>query len=223
MLPSNHIRILDLLPTEPDSLKAPIKCVTRVVALSDAPIYEALSYRWGTDRNRRFITVGGQPMSVTANPHAALSRLQLSGERGSLWIDQICVNQEDTDEKSSQICLMRHIYSDCTRCLVWLGELDSSITLDGAKGALEICKYLANRSPPVPSCLQSPAAVLGAMRALTSIGPQEHPWWHRIWTAQEAILPSSKTLIWGPLELHWEVLDQLANTPTTPVVKWAST
>lgn len=222
MLPSNHIRIVDLLPADADDFKAPIKCVTRVVALSDEPIYEALSYRWGTDRGRRFITVGGQLTSVTASLHAALFRLRLNSEKRSLWIDQICIKQEDTDEKASQIRLMRHVYSHCTRCLIWLDELDSSITLDDAKGALEICDYLANKSLPVPSCFQSPDAVLGAVRALSSIGPQAHTWWHRVWTAQESILPSSKRLMWGPLELEWDVLDQWASTKTTPWVRWES-
>lgn len=222
MLPDNHIRILDLLPASRDDFKAPIKCVTRTLALSDEPVYEALSYRWGNDRNRRWITVGDQLVSVTGNLHAALRRLRLQDKKRALWIDQICINQEDTDEKASQIRLMGQIYSHCTRCLVWLDEPDSSITLDNAKEALEICAHMANRTLRTPSCFRSPDSLMGAMRALRSIGPQEHPWWHRVWTAQEAILPSSKTLIWGTLELDWEVLDQLANTKTTRGVQWAS-
>lgn len=222
MLPSNHIRILDLLPADRDDLKSPIKCVTRIVALSDEPIYEALSYRWGTDRGRRFITVDGQLTSVTASLHAALFRLRLHNAKRALWIDQICIKQEDTDEKTSQIRLMGHIYSRCTRCLVWFGELDSDITLDNANGALAICAYLANRSLPIPDCFRSPDAVLGAVKALRSISPQEHPWWHRLWTVQETILPPSKSVMWGPLDIDWEVLDQLANAKTTPGASWAS-
>lgn len=221
MLPDNHIRIVDLLPASHDDLKAPIKCVTRIVALSDEPVYEALSYRWGNDRNRRWITVGDQLASVTGSLHAALLRLRHQDEKRPLWIDQICINQEDTDEKASQIRLMGQIYSHCTRCLVWFDEPDSSITLDDAKEALEICAHVANKSLPKPSCFQSPDAVMGALRALRSIGPQEHPWWHRVWTVQEAILPSSKTLIWGPLELDWDVLDRFANTTTTPGFEWS--
>ncbi|KAG6357523.1 hypothetical protein INS49_013400 [Diaporthe citri] len=222
MLPSNHIRILDLLPAGSDGLKAPIKCVTRIVALSDEPVYEALSYWWGTDRGRRFITVGNELTSVTASLHAALFRLRHHSETRALWIDQLCINQEDTDEKSSQVRLMGHIYSHCTRCLVWLDELESGIKSDDAKGALEICAYLANRSLPIPACFQSPDAILGALKALSSIGPQKHPWWHRLWTVQETILPSSKKLLWGPLELDWEVLDRLANTKTALGERWAS-
>lgn len=222
MLPSNHIRILDLLPAPCDDLNAPIKCITRIVALSEEPVYEALSYRWGTDRNRRFITIGSQPTSVTASLHAALLRLRLHNEKRALWIDQICINQEDTDEKASQIRLMGHIYSHCTRCLVWLDELDSGIPLEDAKGAISICAYLGDRSLPIPSCFSSPRAVLGAMRALSSICPQEHPWWHRVWTVQEIILPSRKSFIWGPLELDWEVLDQWASSKKSLGVRWAS-
>lgn len=222
MLPSNHIRILDLLPADRDDLKSPIKCVTRIVALSDEPIYEALSYRWGTDRGRRFITVDGQLTSVTASLHAALFRLRVHNAKRALWIDQICIKQEDTDEKASQIRLMGHIYSRCTRCLVWFGELDSDITLDDANGALAICAYLANRSLTITDCFQSSDALLRAMKALRSISPQEHPWWHRLWTVQETILPSSKSVMWGPLELDWEVLDQLADTKTTLGISWTS-
>lgn len=227
MLPDNHIRILDLLPASRDDLKAPIKCVTRIVALSDKPAYEALSYREGNDRNRnpfrdrKWITVGGQPISVTATLHAALCRLRLPHEKRELWVDQICISQEDTDEEAFHIRLMGHIYSHCTQCLVWLDELDSSITLDDAKAALEICTYMANRSLPTPSSFQSPSAVLGAIKALSTICPKDDPWWHRAWTAQEAILASPKMLIWGPLELDWKVLDRLSGIRPTLSLPWA--
>lgn len=39
-----------------------------------------------------------------------------------LWIDAICINQDDLDERSQQVRLMKNIYSTAGRVLVWLGE-----------------------------------------------------------------------------------------------------
>lgn len=217
---SSQIRILDLLPYDHSGPDGPIRCETRVVALSDEPVYEALSYRWGSEGDRRAIIIASRQASVTANLYAALLRLRLHNATRSLWIDQLCINQEDMDEKVSQVHLMGHIYSYCTRCLIWLDELDASISLDDAKAALEILAWVANQNLPTPSCVQSLNAARGPIKALTSIGVAEHPWWNRIWTVKEVILPPRKTFVWGPLQIDWETLSQCADARISRGLPW---
>ncbi|KAK8022599.1 hypothetical protein PG993_013366 [Apiospora rasikravindrae] len=63
---------------------------------------------------------------------------------------------------------------------------------------------------PIPGALAD--AIPDANRALKSISRLENPWWRRIWTVQEAVLPDDLTFQWGPLTLPWDVLDDATQT-----------
>jgi hypothetical protein len=60
--------------------------------------------------------------AVTQNLHAALKRLRLQHQSRLLWVDAICINQDDTSEKSFQVAMMSEIYSKTIKGLLWLGE-----------------------------------------------------------------------------------------------------
>ncbi len=91
--------------------------------LSSNPEYDAVSYAWGTDANAKDITIDGQAFRVRENCAAALKRLRLPSGRRTLWIDAICINQKDEDEKSGQVNMMREIYEKAKQVCVWLGEM----------------------------------------------------------------------------------------------------
>ncbi|KAI0542819.1 heterokaryon incompatibility protein-domain-containing protein [Xylaria digitata] len=106
-----------------------IKCELRVVSLDDQPKYEALSYVWGSPNDVVDVDVNGIAFSATRNLHAALRRLreQIPGAGGNgasrtLWVDAVCINQNDTEEKRRQVQLMGDIYSQTAHGLLWLGE-----------------------------------------------------------------------------------------------------
>ncbi|KAH6625880.1 heterokaryon incompatibility protein-domain-containing protein [Boeremia exigua] len=115
-----EIRLLDLLPGEG---AAAIRCTTRIVALDSHPEFETVSYVWGDRNGEQSIEVSGTSIPVTRNLHAGLLRLRDSTAKRTLWIDQICINQWDLEEKAAQVALMRDIYRQCTRCVTWMGEL----------------------------------------------------------------------------------------------------
>ncbi|KAH7075909.1 heterokaryon incompatibility protein-domain-containing protein [Paraphoma chrysanthemicola] len=115
-----EIRLLELLPGEGDDA---IRCTTRVVSLNDHPDFETVSYVWGDRTGDRFIEVSGDSIPVTKNLYDGLLRLRLSSTIRTLWIDQICINQWDLNEKAAQVALMRDIYKQCTGCVTWMGEL----------------------------------------------------------------------------------------------------
>lgn len=58
---------------------------------------------------------------VTTNLHDALSSFRRSREQGYLWIDMLCINQGDVDERSGQVGFMRSIYGSAESVVVWLG------------------------------------------------------------------------------------------------------
>lgn len=93
----------------------------------DAPsYYEALSYAWGSPETTEKIMVklpNGQfqVLPVTENLAAALGYLRYSDESRTLWIDAICINQQDVSERSEQVTKMPSVYRLAARVVVWLG------------------------------------------------------------------------------------------------------
>ena len=101
-----------------------------------APSYIALSYVWGDPNNSHPVMVNGQNFNVTQNLNEALLHIyklssifeQGLGQRSEggqvhlfLWIDALCINQRDIDERSKQISRMTQIFSSAFTVLVWLG------------------------------------------------------------------------------------------------------
>jgi len=222
----NEIRLLDLLPYSDDG-DSQIKCDIRVASLTDEPQYEALSYVWGNSAILKIIEVSGRPVSITTNLHNALRRVRLPSMKRTLWIDQLCINQWDREEKIAQIALMRIIYSKCSCVLLWMGEVREDIPLADAKAAVDIIRYLSEageaddpNSVPVPPALASQETLVGPAKALHTVSVEEGEWWLRIWTAQEAILPANATMLWGPLSMPWEMMTRATHTWTT-CIPWA--
>ena len=212
MILQNEIRIIHLLPHSGDS-GAPLKCELRVASLEDKPEYEALSYVWGDKDNLIDIQVSDLQVGVTENLYSALRRLRRADEPRPLWVDQLCINQWDTKEKEQQVRLMRHIYTQCQTCILWMGDIKAGVTEDDATSVLELIKYMAaagkagsDEGIPIPHCLDSDASFECTVRALQAFSIVGNPWWARVWTVQEAVLPQNKILLWGPLAMTWETL-----------------
>ncbi|KAM6507199.1 hypothetical protein FALCPG4_018581 [Fusarium falciforme] len=129
-----QIRLITLLPAEDPSEGGksmdPIQCTLQVWSLAQAPDYEALSYTWGQMHRHLPISVLGMDddndgieRSLFATPQLqmALRRLRRATPR-RLWIDQLCINQEDKQECGAQVQLMGDIYRAAARVVIWIGE-----------------------------------------------------------------------------------------------------
>ena len=119
-----YIRLLSILPNEDET--AALQCKLRNYSLQKLSIrthlYEALSYVWGNPHETLPIHVDGEQFCVTVNLHAALSRLRDPSLQRILWVDAICINQENSEEQGQQVQLMAKVYSKAHRVIVWLGE-----------------------------------------------------------------------------------------------------
>lgn len=93
----------------------------RELKLTNELPYEAVSYAWGDANFVDRIVIDGKHLHLTANIAAGLRRLRSETEERVLWVDQICINQSDKAERSSQVSFMHKIYQDTTKVLVWLG------------------------------------------------------------------------------------------------------
>ncbi|KAH8784347.1 heterokaryon incompatibility protein-domain-containing protein [Hyaloscypha finlandica] len=141
--PSRQIRLLKLDTTHDNGsvltgslsvYKIPPRDGSRVARFSkhlQLPGYFALSYVWGTGPDRHpshEIILDNRRFPITATLYAALhSYRSFVPASIRFWVDAICINQADDDEKSAQVPLMRDIYHLAVSVLVWLGDKTDEI------------------------------------------------------------------------------------------------
>lgn len=118
----DEIRLLTLHPaSQADST---IFCTLSHASLAaETPEYEALSYVWGKPNLSASILLNDVNFYVTPSLASILSTLRLHNKTRVLWVDALCINQSDVQERSQQVALMRKIYSCCRQDIAWLGEL----------------------------------------------------------------------------------------------------
>lgn len=133
-LQQHEMRILVLHPAH-DHI-GPIECDFATIDLNGASLdYEAVSYCWGPpvegwqlyDESLR---LRGVEMTIKGNLADALRRFRYQDRERRLWVDALCINQEDHAERADQVAMMAQIYAKAARTLVWLGE--DSDEFDGA-------------------------------------------------------------------------------------------
>ncbi|SCO36532.1 uncharacterized protein FFMR_04124 [Fusarium fujikuroi] len=116
---SQYIRVLDVHKSDPaDSDR--LTGTLRTVDLRALPKFTALSYVWGQGSYHK-IACNGCDINITQSCYEALTSLRESCQSLTVWVDAICINQEDTGEKEQQIMLMGRIYTLAEIVYVWLG------------------------------------------------------------------------------------------------------
>jgi hypothetical protein len=103
------------------ALHGEIICFLEHVQLADLPEYTALSYCWGSSDDTRSVFVHGIERQVTRNLYDALERLHHM-QIPRLWVDALCINQEDNQERGHQVQLMKLIYSRAKSVVAWIGK-----------------------------------------------------------------------------------------------------
>ena len=125
----SQIRLLDILDGAQDDI---IKCSMTTVDGAIVDIhptyrtYDALSYEWGDQFPQRLILVEGRELMIRETLWNALNQLRdlprsLKQPR-RIWIDAICINQQDREERNAQVDMMHSIYVSAWCVRVWLGQ-----------------------------------------------------------------------------------------------------
>jgi hypothetical protein len=177
-LRDGYIRLIRLLPPHPDQRDS-IRCQLIEHPLQDSwkgtHPYEALSYFWGSQKKFRSIFIEGKYKSclcVTENLHAALLRLRDCSIPRILWVDAICINQANNEERAHQVEIMAKIYARASRVIVWLEEEtpDRRAITNGDR-ALEVISNAAVHDRPMESPRDQDAVLTLLQRS----------WFQRIW------------------------------------------
>ena len=117
-----------LLTVSPGTCE-PIQCTLTNFRLGTRDSgWKALSYMWGTQERDKVISINQKPFHVRPNLWSCLKRMQGSQSSTEIWIDAICVNQDDVEERNQQVLLMCKIYRLADGVIAWLGD-DSSTRL----------------------------------------------------------------------------------------------
>lgn len=181
-----EIRLAHVAPSNDIEAQA---CVSlKIVSLDTEPVYEAVSYCWGDANVKRPITLEGCRWEVTTNLEAGLRHLRDTADVKILWIDAICINQADLDEKSVQILLMKNIYADAQLVRIWLGE-----ATDGNDEAFDRLQRLHRGDDVDGGFLRQD------LDSLTEIFSR--PWWRRVWVIQEFVLARAAIVHCGKASL----------------------
>ena len=184
--------------------------------------YQALSYTWGDLLCTKTILCNDRPLAVTENLLDALQRFRDPDNIITLWIDQICIWQDNPQEKNSQVKMMKRIYIGARKVLVWLGDHDgdSQMGMALAEQLRRLCA--SNQGRNDPSLLDSPGLPRRGdrkWRALAAV--LDRPWFHRTWVVQEVCMNDHVELILGGNVLQWndlEAIVRLLNGP--PAANW---
>ncbi|KAL0782334.1 hypothetical protein CaCOL14_000240 [Colletotrichum acutatum] len=186
-LTAHKIRLLRLSAAERHH--DPVHVDIRLTDLTSGPKFEALSYTWadndGDDSKCDRVYVGKHwdILPVTRNCASALRRLRFPYRERDLWVDAICIDQNNNQERSHQVGIMQYIYAAAARVLIYLGEdpedpdgLNPVPWTDG--------KYI-HRPLASPSTLA------------------ENPYFRRVWVIQEIAAARDAWVLYGSRGAHW--------------------
>lgn len=118
---------------------SPVYCDLSIHSLNhdNPPSYTALSYVWGppsvmSGSGDDTLVVNSEAIPARENLLSALRAFQSRNDSAYLWVDAVCINQDDLEEKMTQIKLMGDIYSLAERTVIWLGPAgnDSDVAMD---------------------------------------------------------------------------------------------
>ncbi|KAI0166731.1 HET-domain-containing protein [Hypoxylon sp. FL1284] len=215
---SRYIRVLQLHNgKDPDE----ISCELVVTTLDEAPEFEALSYVWGDFLPRMPIRCSGRAVEIGPSLHGALRHLRQEeyGTR-TLWVDALCINQKDMQERNKQVRLMGDLYRRAAKTIIWLGEdpdnqawrafqimevFDERLRSRKAVGSYDI---ESDDSAVTFKIIQEIRKGDTLLRAITELF--ERQWFSRKWIIQELVNSKYPVVKSGAHEIPWHVLEHFS-------------
>jgi hypothetical protein len=160
--------------------------------------YDAVSYTWGTTvfSNKLFHVGDSSSIPITESLDEALRKFRLPHTARSLWVDAVCINQSNDQDKARQIPCMKRIYEGARQVLVWLG---------GGEDQENVVRFLYKISRCANDWERLDWEVddfvtksQGNLESFFSL-----PYFTRIWIIQEIVVNCDITLYCGESYISW--------------------
>jgi hypothetical protein len=203
-----------LLTIEPGSGSDMVRCTLKHAFLDTTPLpdYETTSYVCGDPAIKSTIILHGHEVQAMATSEAVLRRMRLRDISRTVWIDSICIDQNDTGERGHQVGMMYQVYTKTWRNLIWLGPADGTLaeSINAMEAilreiALETRNYadfqetvydmknLVGRFSDIP--LLNTADYVAFLRLVDNL------WFSRLWIVQEASLAPLSICHYGEFKI----------------------
>ncbi len=220
----SHIRLLELHPASADDDL--VSFTLNQADLSTNPCYQALSYEWGERSCSVPVLCDDSILLVTPNLRAALKRIRSrEGQVVALWIDAVCINQEDIPERNEQVAMMARIFRSAEGTILWLGDRSDTDTFaPAALGMLTVFQEVYRVLTRMPGRIEYAdtltddqsrliTALLSRVQDLPSAlaGLRELcycTYFTRAWILQEMVLSRRGVVTWGAHTLDWRVFKE---------------
>ena len=186
-------------------------------SIGSEPPYRALSYTWGPPEENdtgnieseiTFVVLNGERHYVACNLFQAILQLRESYPDSYVWIDALCINQEDLEERRMQVAIMDKIYRNADETLVWLGQVN-----DSTERIFALVRQVASLDKTFFQLLGHE----GSPNLLNSYGLPDKSdkiwrhymdffdrrWFYRGWVIQEVVLAKGATVHWGAFTMPW--------------------
>ena len=232
----SEIRLIYLLPGSAED-RISIRLIQVPFVQAKKAQYEALSYTWGSTEDAQSILVrcnshhrsilgrlwqkkdgassddDWSTLQVTKNLAIALRHLRRPEKFRVLWIDAICIDQQNMQERSTEVSRMDEIYRDASRVTVWLGpkSFDSDLAMETLSllsrhrrplGANSGLFYILS-GPNHPHPLNGDSEAEREARRAALVALLQRPWFNRLWIWQEVILATRVSVVCGFYEMPW--------------------
>ncbi|KAI9766748.1 MAG: hypothetical protein M1839_004779 [Geoglossum umbratile] len=179
--------------------------------------YIALSYVWGssqtlvlTSENAEALAAPGA-VNTESLPQTIADALYLADRLGVdyIWVDALCILQDDEEDKKLQIGIMSTIYRAAFFTVIAAKGADSDAGLPGLRQ--DTRKFEQQEVVIMPPVYKNDAMVEPGLSLLTAINPLKRPalhylestvWNSRGWTMQERVL-SRRVLIFTDEQVYW--------------------
>jgi hypothetical protein len=179
--------------------------------ISSQPIRPSLKSRYGAlfqQVAQRFRSRGS--LKITANLAQVLPYLQFGKEERVLWIDAICIDQDNPTERGQQVGRMADIYKMADRVVIWLGPQDRHTELalqTVVRLAAEVDVNFATGmvSERSEGSMSLPSYDRTATESLISLF--QRPWFERLWIWQEVhARPENAIVLMGDCRIMWKTI-----------------
>lgn len=184
-----------------------ISCSMTTTTLDQSIPYEALSYEWGLPCLDKFsISVDGKPIFIRENLWWALHYLRSEKDGRIMWIDALCINQEDTEERNAQVGQMGRIYSQASSVIAWVGRLTEQVVMSDVTAVSFINRLskLSDRQPNTIVSVETKPFRTEWDAVWMFLGRR---YWSRLWIVQEIVLASKLIVQYGSESFYWDDLE----------------